>query len=434
MIFKLYKKLSADLLLVVALVVTNILNLFYNIFLGRVLTVEDFGVIALLLSILFILKNVFNAITTMMSHRIASITTNQLSHYFTGLKLITKKFFVYGLFIALLWVAIVPTVAAFLKLNSSIPILFFIPIYFFGLLFAGAVGILLGRKKFAHAGVAFLAESITHLLWALLLVKIGFGQFAYTSIALSISLAGLTALLLVFIYYKQLPSNDDTAISETEAHNLVYDSALLKASLMANFATMAFLSIDLILVRFHFTPEVAGTYALLAIGGKIIYFLGAFLFQNFMVPYVAQADARGVSTEPILKVIFGMIFVGVMGSVILFGVFGFHIFAFIIGPEKAFLIEPYILFYTLAIGFFTLATTLVMYHTAKRDFRFAFLSLLFSILLIPVFAIFNNSLREVVMAFLGVSILCFVSILILHTLSRKNVFLKNTVRTVSSQG
>lgn len=369
-------------------ILANVLNLVFNIYLGRTLPSNEYSLIAFFVSVLYIASIFFNAIINTVNHILASASLSRSSMY---------RVVYVGAIISFLWIIFSPVISHLFHIGELLPIILFAPIFTFGIIIASRKGVLRSALHFHILGLLFLVETSLKFLIAIILVQLHLEVLAYLSIPLSVVLA---YIVILFIPSSRIPDGE-----------LNFSIPFFSYSLLAGLSTIAFLSIDILLVKFYFPPAVAGQYAILALTGKMVYFLGS-LLNDFIISLVARAESgKKRARHPIYILFIGVILLTTVG-VLFFKLFGSLFLSFLFG-EKASMIIPLLPKYIFAIGMFTISTSLVLYNIAKKQYIFSIVTIIFSFAFLFGIVIQHKTLEDVVSIFLFVSTLNLISILYL---------------------
>ena len=234
----------------------------YQLFMGRLLTPEDYGVLFSLISISYIIGVISASVQTTMTKYTSQLKAkNEFSKLSYFWKYSLKKSFIFGITTTVLFFMITPFLSNYLHLSSQVPAL----ILFLSILFAYALptnqGILRGLQKFIPFG-------ITQTLWAFLNFTLGIA-FVYLGFSVSGALAPfLIANIIVFIIsFYFLKDLIKIKPEPFKIPNLYKYSTL---TLLALLTYTASYSIDTILAKHYLTDFLAGIYSSVSVLGKII--------------------------------------------------------------------------------------------------------------------------------------------------------------------
>lgn len=401
---------SGAAMLVLSSIVANVLNFVFNAYLGRQLTLEEFGIVTMMSTFAYMLGLFTSAIGTTVTH----VTSFLEGVYPSASKQFFRKKWLSIFTIAaggcVAWIIFVPMIATFFQVTSFIVIISFAPAIIFGALDSFNRGYLQGTFSFRSAAVVTLGEVISKLAIVFLFVTYGFQEFAALAIPLSVVVAWVfSTTVAVFLYRKA-----SAALSARPTEPIVkkFPLGFYGASLMTGISVVAFLSIDVILAKHYLSPDDAGRYAMLSLVGKMIYFFGA-LLNGFIVTFVSRSEGAGTNPEkPFKKIFAGTAFLAISAGLGL-ALFGSFLVPLLLG-ENARSIVTFIPLYALAMTLFTLTTSIVLYRLARKNYIFPATSL--SVALIMVWGIVrsHDSIDAFVRVILTINILYFAVVAITH--------------------
>lgn len=394
--------ISQSSMFVIILMATHLVNLIFNLYLGKSLDAKDFGVVTFITSLLYFTNIILLSLVATMSYTVAYLQAHSNNSAIAFFLLIRKKGIIFAIVASLLWLLLIPILNPFFQIQSQLPLLLYVPIFILGVIAASNRGFLQGRLQFAKAGTILISEALSKLFIAVTIITLGYKVLAYVAIPFSIIFASLVSSLLTKNIGK--PAEEDKPSQFPVRFFLV-------ASL-ASLSTMAFLSLDIIFVKHFFSPIVAGQYALLALTGKTIYFFGS-LFNNFLIPLVGRDLGKGKNPIKTFHVIFSFTSTAVILGFFTFGLFG-YITAPILFGDKADAITSLLPLYSLAIAGYTIATSITTYHLAKKEYVFPLLATVNAFFVAVGLIIYNDSLEQIIQVLLVGSAINIVVIAGLH--------------------
>lgn len=404
------KILNQGSLFLAASLLGNLLNLVFNFYLGRSLSLKDFSLVALFMSILYATNIFFNALSVTTNHSVgispASIRQKVLWHI---LSLWRKKALLLGVFVSVFWILASSLLADIWKVNTF-SIIAFLPIFLLGVFIAIHRGVLQGNSQFTRAGLVFLSESSSKLLVAITFVLIGFAEFSYLSIPLSVFMSFLVSIFFVGSLNVEVNKSDQLIPIN------IFSRRFFVFSLLLGLSTLTFLSFDIILAKAFFSPHEAGGYALLTLVGKII-FLSSSLLEGLIVSFVSNALGENKRTEDIFLAFLSISLSVVIATSCLFLLLGKQILLSFFG-EKVENVLPFLPIYVFSIATFSVSHAVVFYHHARREFLFPTVASLSAGLLILGTALFHGNLEQFIRVFFVVSMLEVFVVFILHAVGR----------------
>lgn len=399
--------------LIAASIVGNILNFLYNAYLGRRLTLEQFGVIGLITSLLYLAQIAFVSISSTISHKSAVIFGKYGKAPVEFWYAMRQKIMIIALFFFGLWLGSVPILAALLRVEVTVPLLF-APILVFGPVMAVDTGFLSGMHQFTFLAMVVLTEGATKLGMAVAAIEFGVGDLAYAAIPISI----LAGSIIAFTRVRHLSKIPQTAVSNGDQK---FPQQFFRSMLVLRASAATFLGFDYLIVRAFVTPTEAGQYALLSLVGKMIFFLGS-LFSQFIVPVVSKKIGEGQEGKKQFRRLLGLTMIASGSGVFLFGVFGSISVPMLFGDNAASIVHL-LPTYALTYGLYTVAQAIVSYHQVRGEYAFSGMSLLAAVGLVTAISLQHGSLAQIVNVIFIASLSFFVTSIVLH------VFL-SPIRTV----
>lgn len=293
--FHKYRKdelIRGSITLIVMMAIFNLLNYLFQISMARFLGPADYGILAALMSIVYIFAIPSEAIQTIVSGYTSALNIKKEYGKMKDLLIrSTKKviffsalfFFIFSIFSYLF-------LSNFLKIDLMLLLLTGL-ILFATLSVIVPRGILQGRKKFFSLGLNLIFESTIKIIFSIILVLIGlkvYGGMAGVLIGVS------GAIFLSFIAIKEV-------IKSKRVHGDFGNNTKNNySSLIAISAIVLMYSLDIIFARALFTPEIAGQYAFVSLIGKVIVFSNLAIGKA-MFPISSESAERGIKTHSILK-------------------------------------------------------------------------------------------------------------------------------------
>lgn len=389
---------------VVILMTTHLVNLVFNLYLGKNLDANDFGVVTFITSLLYFTNIIFLSLIATISYTVAYLQTQNNNSAVAFFRQTRQKGITFAVIASLLWLFLVPELNPFFQMQSPLPLLLYIPIFTLGIITAANRGFLQGRLQFVKAGIILASEALSKLFVAIFMITLGHKTLAYASIPFSTVFASLISLLLTKNARKLTKKDQLTP----------FPIRFFFITTLSGLSTMAFLSLDIILVKHFFSPIVAGQYALLALTGKTIYFLGS-LFNNFLIPLMGRDVGNGKNPIKTFNVIFSLTGVAVTIGFLAFGLFG-NITAPLLFGNKVHALTNLLLPYSLAIAGYTITTSITTYHLARKEYIFPILAIVNASLVAMGLIMLHDSLEEVVQVILVGSIINIIPIMALHVI------------------
>ncbi|ENN96224.1 polysaccharide biosynthesis protein [Methanocaldococcus villosus KIN24-T80] len=239
-------------------------NYLYQLFMGKLLTPEEYGVVASLLSIFLILgifpRVINSSLTPQISKLKAKNRLNEINYIFLHY---TKRFLILGVIITIIFLILSPLISNFLHIKNiyTIIILLNLPFIFINPI---NLAILQGLQRFTKLGFTNTLTSLAKFLFGILLVYLTFGVFgALIAILLSSIISYLVSLYFIRDILKLKPK-------EYFIKNFYKTSKLI---FLIIFSYTTITTVDVILAKHYLSKYLAGIYSSVSTLGKIIFFL-----------------------------------------------------------------------------------------------------------------------------------------------------------------
>lgn len=305
--------------------VVAVLNYLYHPILSRMMSVEDFGEVQTLISLflqLSIFLGVFNVITI-------NITANcESKEERDAIVSVLRKiafFITGGLFLAVLILS--TFLQDFFQFSSFYPFISLAFLLLLGVSFTFRKAVLQGASKFKEVSWAGIINSGSKLIFAVLLVWLGWR-----------SLGAISGLLLaqgLALFYVYLKTKSDFSL-DVPMKDKIFEviKKEYKYAMLIFFATGAIIFLytaDVLMVKHWFSPEEAGLYSGIATIARIIFFatgsVSAVLLSAVKIKNTAQENRQ------ILKKGLILIFLIAGGSLLIFSIFSEFIINLLIGSR-----------------------------------------------------------------------------------------------------
>lgn len=261
--------------------VANAINYLYHLVMGRVLGPSDYGVLASLYSILYLIGIIPASASVAVVKFISSAKKQETYSIYVALgKFVSVLAFV----VSVLFLVFSPLIAKFLNISGVWSVTIVSPILFLTLITLTNQATSQGLLKFWGIVIPTLISSFVKFALGITLVFIGWSVFgAMFAIAVGLGLA---------FWYSAWFIRRNLAKMEVKKYSL---GPFLKYSLPVLLQSLAFTSLfstDVLLVKHFFDPFQAGIYAALSTLGKIIFFATSPVTAT-MFPIVSKRHALG---------------------------------------------------------------------------------------------------------------------------------------------
>ncbi len=279
-------------IIIVATVVTGLLNFLYQILMNRGLRGEDFADFYALLALFVILSVPGMTIQTVVAKRISQLRAKDdyagIAGIFSGS---LRRILALGVISLFLFILVSGYLRDFLDISSKLPVIVTGIALFSVLLVPVGYGTLQGLQKFTSLGTNLILSTLARVGSGVLLVSLGFrvsGAMG-SSVIFAILAFGL-ALISLKPLFRESPTGEKIDFLRMYKYSFPVLLAFFLLSLLS--------FVDILLVK-HFFKQGAADYSTASVIGRaIIYFPLA--VSMVMFPKVAEAEAKGENPSRIL--------------------------------------------------------------------------------------------------------------------------------------
>lgn len=327
----------------------NGFNYVFNLVMGRLLSVSEYGLLVSLVSIISIVSILQTSLTMLfakLSAKYIAVKDRELKGalYYNGLKI--TFFLASALFMGMLM--FYGPISNFLHVQNFLLLLVVFLSVFFTIMYSLPLGILQGELRFMEISFLNVLGIICKIGFGIGLVFFGFGIVgAFFGVFLAFAIPYVFSFLL----------NKNAKLSKESKAHLNFYSEFKKISapfLLASIGVIFLQSSDVIFAR-HFLPAVeAGRFAALSLMGKAIFYVTSPIYFVFF-PVIAQKTEMKQSTRGTLLLALGIILMGNIFLTSIYVLFPKTILS-IFFPQQAYgILSSYLGLYAVYILIFSLA-------------------------------------------------------------------------------
>ncbi|MDD5178468.1 MAG: oligosaccharide flippase family protein [Candidatus Nanoarchaeia archaeon] len=387
--------------LFVCVTIFNVIGYLFHFFAGRLLGPEDYGVFAVLLSILYLSNVILTVIQTSITKFASDLKADKgiLSYLFVNS---LRRLSFYGSLLTIVFFIISPWLAKFLKIDNVWPVLITGTFFFLSFIVSVNRGMLQGLQEFKKLGLSYICEGIIKLISGVVLILIGLGS---SGAVLAFSISYLGAFLITLLPLKSLFYTQKVHFDTKQVYKYSF-WVLIALSLLTLMYT-----IDVVLVKHFLDPLSSGYYGALSLMGKIIFF-GTLSVSMVMFPKSSELfEAKGASKHIMYKS---------LGLVLLFGIpvtlfyFLFPEFAInLLFGKSYFGMAPYMWVYGATMTLFSLTYVISFYLLSIKQYIFLLILGVFVVLEAVIIWLFHSTIGVVAYIMLGLMFALFIIMMIL---------------------
>lgn len=386
---KLSKKLTtASALMLVSGILVGILGYVCHIIVGRLLTMQEYGLFTAMLAVITIASVPVGAIGTVISRQASEYCATDDRQTLSILYCSVNRFLLRAAAVlALLGGVLSPFVRDYFHLESIVPALLFLLAIFLNFISVNNSAHLQALQRFNWVSVNAIVGAFSKIIFCAGFVAAGFGL---TGAILGITLAYAVAWMAsYFPIHAHVPKGP-------KSYRPIQFLAIKSVApvFLANLAFVILTQLDSLLVVQYFNGRDAGIYVAAAVLGKAIMYLPSAIVQS-MFPMVAENEAMQRSSAHLfIQALLMTLGLGTVGALLYF-FFSNQIMALLYGQryaESAVLLR-YMGFAMLPMALITVAEYFLM---AKKRVLFAYLMLVAAPIQILLIAQFHSSLMNII--------------------------------------
>ena len=378
--------LRGSLILVIMFGLFNLLNYIFQISMANMLELADYGILAALMSIVYIFGIPSEAIQIVISKYTSKFNIKNQNGKIKDLLLRSiKKALILSSIFFIIFLILGVFISLWLRINFFLIALTGIAI-FGTFLLPITRGILQGKKKFKDMGLNMVLESIFKIILSVMLVLLGLRVYG-----------AMGALIMAFAiaFFLSLLAIKDVLLSKRENENFEGIYSYNLPNLIAITAIVLMYSLDILLARRFFSAELAGQYAFVSLIGKAIVFINIAI-GKVMFPLASEKYENGTETKGILKK--SIIFVMIISIIALFFYTLFPEFVvkvISLGSTKYLAASGILGILGLAFTFTSISNILVLHNLSLNKMKkSAFFLIIFPVIEVVLLSIFNSNIME----------------------------------------
>ncbi len=390
--------------------IVNLANYLYHLLMGRMLGPVDYGILASLISLIYLL--------TIPNTTLMLVAVKYVSSFFSKGRLgaissfyswLNKKLTIVIFFGVLFLVFSSSRIAHFLHLDSAL-LVFLVSLFGLISLYASVnLSVLQGFLQFGLISLLGVIQAAVKFFLGILLVFLG---MRVLGAALSIITGGLIVLFLSWILVNRFLKDgrkNDVEIKERR---------ILSYALPVFLSTLSFTSLyttDLVLAKHFLSAQDAGFYASLSMLGKIIFFAASPLV-TVMFPVVANYFEKGKNYMKVFNLSFLVTLFLSLGITAVYLAFPKLMVKMLYG-ESFLPAAKYLPIFALFLAFYSLSYLLVNFYLSIKKTNIVIFPILTALIQVFLICFFHQSLAQLVWVSVSVLGLLLLSLLLYHWLS-----------------
>lgn len=398
--------ITGSALLFIGSMFANFGNYLYHLLMGRMLGPIDYGVLASLISLTYLLNIPIGALNLVVVKYISELRGKKefgkIAYIYSWLN---KKLVIFGLAGFFLLFIVSPLIASFLHFDSILPLLLMIISSLIAIYLSVNTATLQGFLRFGWMSILGIIQVILKVGVAVLLVLIGLKVLGAVS---SILVGSLVSLALTRLLVKRL-------LRKKERKEKINTQEVFKYAIPVFFSNLAFTSLytsDIVLVKHFLLAQEAGFYAALAVLGKIIFFASGPIIM-VMFPMISERHANGKKFGNLLNLSFTLVFLISFGIGLIYFLFPELMVNILYGAEYL-PAARYLVFFAIFLGLYSFSFLFTNFFLSIRKTKIVILPVLAALAQVVFISVFHQNLSQIIWVSIGVLFLLFVSLLIYY--------------------
>lgn len=392
---------KGNLILFITMNIFNFLNFVFHFSMGRLLIPSNYGILAALMSLIYFYNIPAEALQNITSKNVSKF---RIKKEYGKIKYILLKMLKKSFYASLILFFIITLFSIYLSnfLKINFWLIFVTNIYiFFAFLNPILRGSLQGDKKFGPLGTSLIIDATSKLILSILLVFIGFEVFG--AIIGAIFGSGISFIFTIYFNKDIIKGKNEKAkIKRIYSENTNYFITML--------VIFAIFSIDILIAKRFFSPEIAGQYAVLSMLGKII-FLATLSISKAMFPLACENHNCGKPSKYLFQRSFLMVGFICLIAIFLYLTIPKSIIWLLYGAQYLEM-SQYLVYSGIAFSFLSLGNLVLIYGLSIKRIKKSYLLFGFVFITLALLSLFHNTILEFILAFMISNLILFVGSLI----------------------
>ena len=377
----------------------NLINFLFHFSMGRLLGPSDYGILAVLMSMVYVYNVPAEAIQNIISMYTSKFNLKNENGKIKYLMLKSlRKGFIWSSIIVILMILPSLMLSEYLDINFWLIFLTNIMVIF-SFLVPIIRGVLQGKRQFSILGFGLIIDSVFKLGASIFLVIIGFKVFG----AIAGVLIGVIIGIIFSLYFSRevLTSKEKySSFKEIYSISIPYFISML--------VVLIILSLDIILAKRFFTAEIAGKYSVVSMIGKMVFF-GTIAISKAMFPITSEKHHSNVDTSKLFIKAFTIILFLCFISSVVFAIFPKYVIGILYGPQYIDM-APYLIYSGIALSFLSFSNLTLSYRLSTNNLKNYYFLFIFVFVEILLLSFFHKNILEYAITFMISNMVMFISI------------------------
>ncbi|MEW6101085.1 MAG: oligosaccharide flippase family protein [Candidatus Omnitrophota bacterium] len=366
----------------------NVLNLAYQLLIAHRLAPADFAGFNSLLSIFLLISAPASTLQSGVAKFVSGLNAHNEAK---KIRLLLSGLLKIALILALvtLFAAYFASFHVLEKLKVNSPLSGYLLILLLSVAWVNPIlmGAIQGLEKFGWFTSLTVASSGLKLLLAFIFILLGFN--------IAGAIGAFLASIIFFMALSFFPLRGNLGLKFTEDNAALFKELgfYLFPLAISTFCFMGLVNMDMVLVRYYFSPDDSGIYSLSQMVGKVFLFFPAAI-STVLFPRASNLNARKQDTGPTIKKALAYGFVLCIGAALFYNIFPALVLKVLTGkvyPDSVMLGR----LFNLSMGSYAMLFILMTYFLSVKDMRFIKYMVISAVLQFLMIFFFHHSLFQV---------------------------------------
>lgn len=390
----------------------NFFNFLYNLFMSRNLSVEDYGTLASIISLISLPILLSNAITPMVIKFAGNYFATNNTALLRGFYLKIKKFYFYLCILVVgIFLLFINQISYFFHI-ANINILYITALIII-FAFMGGLNIAFLQAKLAFGFQVFvsLVNAVSKLVIGALLVLFGYGVPGAT---FSILLGGFLSYLVSFIPLGFI--FDRKILSPKIETKSLFSYGIPSA--LTSFGLTSFIAADMILVKHYFDPVQAGLYAGLSLIGRVIFYISGPI-GSVMFPVIVQKHSKNESFVNTFRLSILLVLLPSLVLTLAYFLFPEFVILFFLKKEEYLAVKPLLWLFGVYISLYGLTFILATFYLSIKKTKVFIPVLTGALLQIVLIIFYHQSFLQIISISIVIMFLLVIMLLLYYPYATK---------------
>lgn len=394
--------------------IVAIFNYLYHLVMGRMLGLEDYGILGSLFAIIYLATFSTSPFNLVISKEVAQHHLKDKEKIKYLYSTIIWRMIQLGLVGLIIFILLSPLIGKYMNIPDTLGIMLVGLIAYFSLISVVLTGTLNGMQKFVWQNTSGLVSTALKLSLAIILVFLG--------LKVNGALFAIIIGIIISIVIAYIPIRNELKKTKKKKFDLSEMYYYAIPVFISSILFILIITLDQILVKHFFSSNDAGIYAAAGMIAKIIWFGSSFIIGPLFPKVVSLKSQRKDTSKLLVNSLIYISFLVILGCLIVF-IAPTFIVSLLYGHMYDAAI-PLVGLFSISLAIFTLIQIFMTYNLAIERFKFIYIFALGILIEVIGIYLFHSTLSEVVKIVLLTNIFILISCILFNI---KDIFGKESI-------